>query len=380
MIMPIAIGIAILIMLNGIRIANIKGEAEMKKLILICLFLLLSGCVDKEIIDDINIEVGVGYDLAEDEKDKFRGTVLFQEFQPDQSVINRTFSGNGKLGQDVRLDVSKQTSEPVVTGGLKLAIFGPEISKKGIFDLIDSFQRDASMGARVFVATAEGKSEELLNGDYGTRGNATYISNLIQHNIEHRDIPITNLHIFSRDYYQDGKDPFLPRLKKAGNDKVKITGISLFQKDKEVAILPMKDMFFFKLLVDKYSEGNFDVKLKKEAYAAVKSIKSKNKTRVTNNHAAITINLEGIIDEYTGDILTPQIVGEVEKKLEKKIEKECLRLLLQFQDLGIDPVGLGQKKKNRNRNFDFKKWEDDYKMLSFDVKCNVVIEETGVLE
>ncbi|MBN8204201.1 Ger(x)C family spore germination protein [Bacillus sp. NTK034] len=364
----------------AVIIANSKGEIEMKKLILICLSLLLSGCVEKEILDDINIEVGVGYDLAEDEKDKYRGTALFQEFQPDQSVINRTFSGNGKLRQDVRLDISKQTSEPVVTGGLKLAVFGPEISKIGIFDIIDSFQRDASMGARVFVATAEGKTEDLLNGEYGTMGNATHISNLIQHNIEHRDVPITNLHIFSRDYYQDGKDPFLPRLKKAGNDKVKIVGISLFQKDKEVAILPVKDMFYFKLLVDKYSEGNFDVKVKKGERAAIKSIKSKNKIKMTDNHAAITINLEGIIREFTGDILTPQIVGEIEKKLEKKIEKECLRLLIQFQDLGIDPVGLGQKKKNRIRNFDFKKWEDEYKMLGFDVKCNVVIEETGVLE
>ncbi len=364
----------------AVIIANSKGEIEMKKVILICLSLLLSGCVDKEIIDDINIEVGVGYDLAEDEKDKFRGTVLFQEFQPDQSVINRTFSGSGKLRQDIRLDVSKQTSEPVVTGGLKLAVFGPEISKKGIFDLIDSFQRDASVGARVFVATAEGKAEDLLKGEYGTRGNATYIYNLIQHNIEHRDIPITNLHILSRDYYQDGKDPFLPRLKKTGNDKVELVGISLFRKDKEVDILPRKDMFFFKLLVDKYSEGNFDVKLKKGESAAVKSIKSKNKIKMTDNHATITINVEGIIREFTGDILTPQIIEEVERHLEKKIEKDCLKLLKQFQNLGIDPVGLGHKKKNQNRNFDFKKWEDDYKMLGFDVICNVLIEETGVLE
>ncbi|WP_284521408.1 hypothetical protein [Cytobacillus pseudoceanisediminis] len=44
---------------------------------------------------------------------------------------------------------------------------------------------------------------------------------------------------------------------------------------------------------------------------------------MTNNHAAITINLEGIIDEYTGDILTPQIVGEVEKKLEKKLKRNA---------------------------------------------------------
>ncbi|MCM3400984.1 Ger(x)C family spore germination protein [Cytobacillus oceanisediminis] len=352
----------------------------MKKLILICLSLLLSGCVEKEIIDEINIEVGVGYDLVEDEKDKYRGTLLFQEFQPDQSVINRTFSGNGKIRQNILLDGSKQSSESIVTGGLNLAIFGPEISKNGIYKFIDSFQKDASMGGRVYIATAEGKTEDLLKGEYGTRGNATYIYNLIEHNIKHRDIPRTNLHIFARDYYQNGKDPFLPRLKKAGNDKVEIAGISLFRNDKEVETLPAKDMFFFKLLVDKHSEGNFDVKLKKGGNAAVKSISSRKQIRMTDNHAAITLHIEGIIREYTGDALVSQIVGEAEKNLEKKIEEECLRLLKQFQDLGIDPVGLGHKKKTGIRNFDYKNWEDEYKMLGFDVKCNVVIEETGVIE
>ncbi|MEK3821440.1 Ger(x)C family spore germination protein [Cytobacillus sp. FSL W8-0315] len=351
----------------------------MKKLIIICLSLLLSGCLNKEIIDDINIEVGVGYDFAEGEKEKYRGTLLFHEFQPDQSVINSTFSGNGNLIQDIRLDGTKQSSEPIATGGLELAILGTEISRKGIYDIIDSFQRDPSIGSRVLVATAEGTAEDLVKGEYGTRGNSTYIHNLIQHNIDNRDIPKTNLHIFVRDYFQKGKDPFLPRLKKIGNDKVEIDGISLFQNDKEVDILPVKDMFFFKLLVDKYSEGNFDVKFQKEEKAAVKSINSRHKIRITDNQASISIKIEGIIREYTGDALAP-VVGDIEKNLEKKIEKECTRLLKQFQDLGIDPVGLGQKKKTLNRNFDFKKWKDEYKTLSFDVKCNVVIEETGVIE
>ncbi|WP_264740766.1 Ger(x)C family spore germination protein [Cytobacillus firmus] len=351
----------------------------MKKLILFCL-VLLSGCVEKEIIDDINIEVGVGYDLAEDSKDKYRGTVLFQEFQPDKSVINRTFSGSGKLRQDLLLEVTKQSSEPVVTGGLKVAVFGTEISRAGIYDLMDSFQRDASIGARVYVATSEGKAEDLMKGEYGTRGNSTYIYNLIQHNIDHRDIPKTNLHILANDYYQNGKDPFLPRLKKVTDDKVEIVGISLFSKDKEVDTLPVKDMFFFKLLVDKYSEGNFDVKLKEDELAAVKSLRSKHKIKFTDHHASITINIEGIIREYTGDKLASEVVGAVQKNLEKKVEKECLRLLRQFQEIGVDPIGLGQLKKSKHRNFDFKKWEDEYKTLSFDVKCKVKIEETGVIE
>lgn len=351
----------------------------MKKLVLLLVAILLTGCVEKEIIDDINIEVAVGYDKADD-REGYKGTVLFQQFQPDQSVQNVTYTGEGKLRQDLLLEATKQSSEPVVTGGLKLAIFGPELVKEGIYDLVDSFQRDASIGARLFLATSEGKSGDLLKGEYGTRGNSTYIYNLISHNVEKRDIPKTNLHLAARDFYQKGKDLFLPRLKQAGQDKVEIVGISLFQKDKEVDILPVDKMFFFKLLVDKYSEGNFDVKTSEKARAAIQSIRSKHKIKVSNGRAKINIEIYGIIREYTGKALTPEIIKEVEKKLEDQVERESVKLLKRFQELGIDPVGFGQMMKQQERNFDFNKWEDEYKQLTFDVKCDVVIGETGVIE
>ncbi|GLB59746.1 Ger(x)C family spore germination protein [Cytobacillus sp. NCCP-133] len=352
----------------------------MKKLAIFFLAVLLTGCVDKEIIDDINIEVAVGYDLLEGSEDTYRGTILFQEFQTDKSVINRTYSGNGLLRKDLILDVSKQTSEPVVTGGLKLAIFGPDISEKGIYDLVDSFQRDASIGARLFILTAEEKAEEVLEGNYGSRGNSTYIYNLIEHNIEHHDIPYTNLHLTMRDFYQKGEDPFFPQIKKISNDKVEVSGISLFQGDKEVDVLPVEKMFFFKLLVDKYSEGNFEVKLPGGDLAAVKSIRSKRKISILDKKTNIKITIRGVIREYTGKTLTQEVIKKIEKGLEKEIERETLKLLKKFQKLEIDPIGLGRMKKTQTRNFDFKKWEDDYKNMDFNVTSDVLIEETGVIE
>jgi spore germination protein len=139
-------------------------------------------------------------------------------------------------------------------------------------------------------------------------------------------------------------------------------------------------MFFFKLLVDKYSEGNFDVKTSEEARAAIQSIRSEHKIKVSKRHANINIEIYGIIREYTGKALTPEIIKEVEKKLEDQVERESLKLLKRFQELGIDPVGLGELMKQQHRDFDFKKWEDEYKQLTFDVKCDVVISETGVIE
>ncbi|WP_152966848.1 hypothetical protein [Sporosarcina globispora] len=87
--------------------------------------------------------------------------------------------------------------------------------------------------------------------------------------------------------YQKRVNPFLPRIRKISNEKVEIAGISIFQEDKEVDIFPVEKLFFFKLLVDKYSEGNFDVQFSENEIVAVKSLRSKHKIDFTDNKAVI---------------------------------------------------------------------------------------------
>jgi spore germination protein len=48
--------------------------------------ILLSCCVERQIIDDVNIETAVGYDLAEN--NKIKGTLLYPVYLPDRSVQN----------------------------------------------------------------------------------------------------------------------------------------------------------------------------------------------------------------------------------------------------------------------------------------------------
>ena len=50
---------------------------------------------------------------------------------------------------------------------------------------------------------------------------------IVEHNIQYRDVPETNLHIFLRDYNSEWKDAFLPELRSINNEEVEISGISL---------------------------------------------------------------------------------------------------------------------------------------------------------
>lgn len=343
--------------------------------------IVLTGCVEQRIVDEVNIQQGAAFDQIED--GKFRGGILVQDYLPDKSVENKVFTAEGRLRRDLLLNIQKQSSGNLVTGGVVITIFGDKLADYGIVDFIDTYQRDPAIGARNYLATAHGSGIDILEGDYGPQGVSKYLESLIEHNIENRDVPNTNLHIFLRDYYMKGKDPYLPELRQLNKEGVIISGISLFNGDKEVDILRATDMFFFKLLVDKHSQGSFNIHLKKGKDAAVKSISSRNKMKLSKKDSSqvnIYIDIKGVVKEYTGEKITEKTVKEIAKKLEADVEKRCLKLLKRFQDQGIDPVGFGYFHRKHIRGYDINNWKEDYKNLSFNVEADVKILETGVID
>ncbi|WNS74879.1 Ger(x)C family spore germination protein [Bacillus sp. DTU_2020_1000418_1_SI_GHA_SEK_038] len=349
--------------------------------ILLILSILLTGCVPKKIIDNINIESAAAFDkLAED---KFIGTLLTQEYLPDKSIKNNTFTSKASLRRDLMLNLQKESSKPIVTGGVLVSIFGDKLVDDGIIEFVDTYQRDPGIGARNFLATSHGSALEILKGDYGPQGNSSYLNDLIEHNIERGDVPVTNLHIFLRDYYMKGKDPYLPEIRQLAPNKVEISGMSMFNGDKEVYILPKKKMFYFKMMVDNHTEGSYRVHLSKGIDADVKSISSKHKYKLSKEnpgHVTIELKLVGVIKEYTGSRLTPKAVKKIEKKLEEEIKEECLKLIETFKKENTDPVGFGFLHRKYIRGYDFKNWKDDYQKLTVKINCKVRIAETGVID
>jgi len=351
-----------------------------KTSILMLLLLILVGCVPKKVIDDINIQAGAAYDQLDE--NKFIGAILVQDYLPDKSIENKVFTSEGHMRREVLMNVQKKSPREIATGGLVITIFGDRLADSGIVDFIDAYQRDPTIGARNFLATSSGSAIEILKGNYGPQGVSKYLQSLVQHNIKFRDVPDTNLHIFLRDYYMKGKDPYLPEIKAISPEEVEISGISLFKKDKEIDVLHKDKMFYFKLLTDQHTQGTFRVQLKKGEDSAVRSIKSKRKYTISKNdrsHINVHIKIKGEIREYTGEKITNKVVKTIANKLEKDIEKECMKLIHQFREKGIDPLGLGNLHLRKIRNYDFSNWEKDYKNLTFTIKADVIILETGVI-
>ncbi|MFJ5761627.1 Ger(x)C family spore germination protein [Neobacillus sp. NPDC093182] len=348
----------------------------------IFLAFILIGCVEKEILDDVSLMEGIGFDYID--KKNILGTVIVPVYLPDQPPKSNTFSAKAEIKKSILQEIQRQTADPVVTGSLEVVLFSKTLSEKvGILPLVDPFQRDPGVGSGLYLAVVDGETKELLSGNYGIRGNATYISDLMEHNIKNEDLPKTNLQLFLADFYQEGKTPFIPQLKQIGKDKLQINGIALLKHGKMVDLIAPEEMFFFKLLVDKYSEGMHQVKID-SGEAAVRSIHSSHNFKLTKRNPTeimIHIKVDGIINEFTGQELTPKTVKALQKQFEKDIQQESLKLIKRFKDKQIDPMGFGHFVKTQTRNFDFKNWrENQSKDLVVKIKTDVKISESGVIE
>jgi len=340
---------------------------------------LLAGCINKKIIDDVNITTGIGIDK---EGEQYLGSAMIPVYNPDKSIENFIFTAKGTVVRDLMFQMQQTSSQPIVGGSLDVTLFDETVAREGIPHVLDVFLRDPSVGARVHLAVVDGKAKDIFEGKYGDRGNGRYLAELIESNYKTGNLPLTNLHQFLHDYYQKGKDPVLPYLRQTRPDLVNIAGLALFKGEKVVDVLDENKLFYFKLMVDYYSEGALKIK-DEHGESFIKSIHSTYNFKVKNRNPykfSVSLEVDGMLTEHTGKSLEKGEIKRIEKQMEKQIKKECLALLERFQENKIDPVGIGHFIKTQTRNFDIKKWEESYQNASFDVDAKVKIVEVGVIE
>jgi spore germination protein len=303
-------------------------------------------------------------------------------FKPDKSFGNFTFTAKGKIMRDMLSEMQKTASQPIVGGSLDIALFGEDVAREGILQILDLFLRDPSVGSRVHLAVVDGKAVDIFKGKYGDRGNAAYLSQLIEHNMNEQNLPLSNLHRFLTAYYQKGQDPYLPMFRQISKNLVIIAGLALFKDEKVVDILSENKMFYFKLLVDSNTKGTVKVK-DHHGESTVKSMNAKRKIKLTKrNPYEFTINMKinGLLTEHQEKTFNQDDIPKVEKQLEKQIVAECTKMIKGFQEKEIDPIGFGHIAKTKTRKFDFNKWNADYKNARFKVNADVKIIEVGVVE
>ncbi|KEF37765.1 germination protein, Ger(X)C family [Schinkia azotoformans MEV2011] len=360
----------------------------MKKFIL---FVVLLGCSfapqiaqPKQIIDDIFLVMAVGYDYVAE--NRFTGTAVAPFYKPDKTIENLAFSNTSSLIYQNRDKLESESSKPLINGKLQIALFNRELAEKtGIFRYIDNLQRDPNVGARIQLAVFDGSTEKTLHSLKTDEPIGTYLSNLVDENTEFSNLPLTNLHTFEFAYYSKGIDPILPLLEEKKN-RVKIKGVALFKKEKMVDFVPQQEFFYLRSMYENFKKGVFFIKLDNGERAFLTNIASSRKFVVKHNNGGfspnVTINIKvkGIIREYSGPYIPNDLINDIERQIEKDIKKKNKKMLTTFQELGIDPIGIGHHVRHQTRNYKGENWEDIYPNVDVKVKATVSILERGVIK
>ncbi len=360
----------------------------MKKFILFIILLVVSMvpqiAAPKQVIDEIFLVMAVGYDYVDE--NQFTGTVVAPFYKPDKTIENLAFSNTSSLIYQNRDKLEAESSKPLLSGKLQVVLYNRELAEKnGILRYIDSLQRDPNVGSRIKLAIFDGSTENLFHKLKTDEPTGIYISNLLDENTNFSNLPETNLHTFEFSYYVKGMDPFLPLLEKRDN-RVKVKGMALFKKDKMVDLVPQQELFYLRSMVQDFKKGVFFIKLDNRKRALLTNVASSRKFDIKHNKGGlppnITINIKfkGIIREYSGPYIPDKYINDIEKQIEKNIEKKTKEMLLSFQEMGIDPVGIGYQVRHHTRNYNDENWSEIYPNVDIKVKADVSILERGVIK
>nr|WP_240794232.1 Ger(x)C family spore germination protein [Bacillus sp. BHET2] len=364
---------------------------------------LLSSCVETKYMEKLGLITAVGYDQGEEKK--IKGTMVLYQFNPAMEDVEQILTSESKTSKGIRLSQNLETDHKLVSGQLRIAIYGRELAMEGISHLVDTLERDSSIGNMVYLCIADTTAHEVLSYQMAeTPSNrGTYLYNLVRQNVESEMLVSPTLQEFITDYGSVGKDPILPMLK-ASDGKVGVNGFALFKRDKFIKEIRKDKIFFIRSLIEDYNAGSVEVELpldkfksnlssshlreeNDKVYLMVDSIKSSHTITAKKQETPefwIELNIESRLLEMSEEmkLSEPNTLHFLQKEIGTFIEKNIKEMVLMLKEEGTDPIGFGMKYKSirGHQNLTRKEWDKLYKEATFHVKVNNKIIRTGVID
>ncbi|WP_139491556.1 Ger(x)C family spore germination protein [Brevibacillus dissolubilis] len=353
------------------------------RIALVLVLLLLTGCGDQRILEELGFARSVAYDTIPDQESD--GRIQISATIPKANQQEKIFFTTiARTSKEARIKFSKENNRRIVSGQMRSVLFGIDLAKKGLWDHIDTLIRDPQVSANVHVILVEGSGGDLLKKEYKPYPQVgEYIDELIKTEARATAIPDSRLYDFSRDYYDDGADPVAPILKSTGA-KIKVVGIGLFRDDRYVTRIPTDQFMFIAFLRGDFRSGDITMRIPETKQhhenVMLSSMVNKRTIHVTRNHPVrdghdiqvdIEMEISGSLLEYTGQLKLQRSSDQIklETIMNKYIKQETERVLKSMQKHRVDSIGLGQYVRNK---LSYEEWKNlDWNKAFADVRISV---------
>lgn len=364
-------------------------------ILIIASSLILSGCWDQSIYEQIGFILEVGIEKSENE-DEYLVTYTSPVFGTTEENMVEAISTTSGILRGARENARKMSSRPLEGGKIQQIVFSEELARKGIHNILEVFERDPTNPALAWVVVSESSPRELFEKALKFKDKprvAIYINQLLEGEEKSSYIPNTKVYDFDINYFIPGLDPITPIIKLTPND-IQIVGTALFHDDRMVGkidtqstalLLAIKGMMksteYISLVPKNIKEINSP---KNHMAVIIKTAKRKISVRIDKGKPVvdITLDFKTNIDEYEWDDVANEVeIKQLEEYLAQNIEAQCMELLQYTQEVGSDPIGIGDMVRAwHNKYWESVDWREVYGDIAFNVKARVKIQQYGTIK
>jgi len=381
-----------------------KYKYDLKIGIIAVLFLMnliLTGCWNNKDLSEINMVTAIGIDRTEDGKVVL--TVQVVEPAAIQSSGSRKGGGGGAQlkpifvqsyeGEtvfDALRSMLSVVDKKMFLSTAQVLILGERLSRNGINEALDFFQRDHEVGYTMDVLVARyATPKEILEMETDIDSiPAMYIKGTIENTVSRAKVKQTMLIDLIKDMGNSGREIAIGQVTKAGEKRVRTEGTAVFRDGKLVGWLDPYETRGYLFATGKVESTVVNVPAD-EGTISMEVIRSKGKVNVEfeNGEPAILtirVRVEANVGEYRHGwkLDSPDDLHKLEEILAEEVNKEIRMALDRTQkDYSSDIFGFGTQLYKYHLKY-WKEvkdgWNDIFSRLPFDIKVDAKIKRTGV--
>ena len=366
--------------------------------------LAISGCWDLREISASVIASAAGIDLAEDNKIAFSA-----------HLIQPTAPGESGSGQSEPVTVSAIDSSVAMAarrlmlslslvpewGHVKTFLLGDRLARQDLSLCIDFMTRNRNIRPDTNLLVCVGNTpEEVLKSKLPPGAN---LGAGLNDMIPESEILLgfyvpTTLEEFTYRLSTPGIEPAVPQIRLAAdpaspsNSKVRPTlyGTAVFKRNKMVGSLNEYESRGYRWLSSGLKQGGFLTVKSPVGTEDILGLEIINfshqvKPEITGNNIKMNIDIKAKLVFYeqdgTGDLLNPEIVGEIQQAANQEISRQIMACIDKSQSLQSDILGWGITVKNRypaEWNHIYTEWGSIFPTVQSNVKVETLINRSNL--
>jgi spore germination protein len=359
-----------------------KGYARMA-LILLCMITLI-GCTRVKIIEQLSILHVFGFDKGE--HGELIGTGLFPDYtKSGQSTEIQLLVEEGASGTLLTQKMNRHATYPVQLSKIRVIVFGKKFAEEGIDAVINRLVKTPQLATKMQVIVTEQSAEQFLKAFKHER--SLTLADRVQQNMNAANLPRMNLHYFLNQYYGAGQDAYVPMLTIGANDIAKVSGIAIFKKDRLKLHISEREAFIFSVIKDVRTQGVYEIKLKGDdprgllVSRGYRSYKNWNVTWKDNSPSVhLKLNLKWALTQSPAwlEPSKKEHLEQIKTLIAKEVETDVMKLLNKLQKHEVDPIGIGNIVRVRDRKWEEASFYRMYPDIPFHVEVKVSILHSGL--